>query len=127
MVADPVPVDHPVVAGLAAAVGELVERLGGLEAELAALREENADLRRQLGRHSGNSGQPPSQGRKPGGQPGHPGRTRMQVDEEQILACPGPARAAAVRDGARGACDALPRLRKMMARNSARLETIMAL
>ena len=41
-----------------ALVGELVERLGVLEAELAALREENADLRRQLGRHSG---QPPSQ------------------------------------------------------------------
>ncbi len=32
-----------------------------LERELAELREENAELRRQLQRHSGNSGQPPSQ------------------------------------------------------------------
>ena len=67
-----------------------------LTAELSSLREENADLRRQLGRHSGNSGQPPSQdgpqapprtrsrrrsqGRQPGGQPGHAGRTRMQAE-----------------------------------------------
>ena len=83
--ADPVLAGHPVVA----VVGELVERLGVLEAE-------NAELRRQLNRHSGNSGQPPSQdgpqappracrrrrsrGRKPGGQPGHAGRTRLQSD-----------------------------------------------
>ena len=58
--ADPVLTGHPVVAGLAAAVGELGERLGALEAENAALREEIADLRRQLNRHSGNSGQPPA-------------------------------------------------------------------
>ena len=83
--ADPVLAGHPVVV----LVGELVE-------QLAALREENADLRRQLGRHSGNSGQPPSQdgpsvpprtrsrrrsqGRKPGGQPGHAGTTRLQSE-----------------------------------------------
>ena len=82
--ADPVWAGHPVVA----VVGELVDRLGMLEAE-------NAELRRQLGRHSGNSGQPPSQdgpsapprtrrrrrsrGRKPGGQPGHAGTTRRPV------------------------------------------------
>ena len=81
--ADPVLAGHPVVA----VVGELVERLDVLEAE-------NAELRRQLHRHSGNSGQPPSQdgpqapprprrrrrsrGRKPGGQPGHAGRTRLR-------------------------------------------------
>ena len=95
--ADPVLAGHPVVAGLTAAVGELVERLGVLEAELTARDEEIADLRRQLGRHSGNSGQPPSQdgpqapprtrsrrrsqGRRPGGQPGHAGRTRMQAEQ----------------------------------------------
>ena len=87
--ADPVLAGHPVVAGLVAAVDRLT-------AELSSLREENADLRRQLGRHSGNSGQPPSQdgpaapprtrsqrrsqGRQPGGQPGHAGRTRMQAE-----------------------------------------------
>ena len=91
--ADPVLAGHPVVA----LVGELVERLGVLEAELTARDEEIADLRRQLGRHSGNSGQPPSQdgpaapprtrsrrrsqGRQPGGQPGHAGRTRMQAEQ----------------------------------------------
>ncbi|MYC61958.1 MAG: IS66 family transposase [Caldilineaceae bacterium SB0661_bin_34] len=91
--ADPALVGHPVVAGLVAVVGEL-------ECELVSLREENAELRRQLGRHSGNSGQPPSQdgpsapprrrrrrrsrGRKPGGQPGHAGRTRRPVAAAQV-------------------------------------------
>ena len=42
-------------------VAGLVVSVEALARELAALREENADLRRQLGRHSGNSGQPPSQ------------------------------------------------------------------
>ena len=93
--ADPVLAGHPVVAGLVAVVGELVERQGVLEAEVASLQEANADLRRQLNRHSGNSGQPPSQdgpsapprprrrrrsrGRRPGGQPGHAGTTRLQA------------------------------------------------
>ena len=91
--ADPALAGHPVVSGLVTAVGE---RLGTLEAELTALREQVADLQRQLGRHSGNSGQPPSQdgpqapprtrsqrrsqGRRPGGQPGHAGRTRLQSE-----------------------------------------------
>ena len=91
--ADPVLAGPPVVA----VVGE---RLGALEAELVSLREENAELRRPLGRHSGNSGQPPSQDgpsapprrrsrhrsrvRRPGGQPGHAGRTRRQVAAEQV-------------------------------------------
>ncbi len=46
-------VGHPVVAGLVVPVETLAR-------ELAVLREENADLRRQLGRHSSNSGQLPS-------------------------------------------------------------------
>ena len=49
--AEPALAGHPVVAGLVVAVDQLAT-------ELAALREENADLRRQLNRHSGNSGQP---------------------------------------------------------------------
>ena len=85
LAADPALVGHPVVAGLVVAVE-------ALERELAELREENAELRRQLQRHSGNSGQPPSQdgpaapprprsrrrsrGRQAGGQPGHTGTTR---------------------------------------------------
>ena len=52
--ADPALIGHPVVAGLVVSVEALAR-------ELAALREEHADLRRQLGRYSGNSGQPPSQ------------------------------------------------------------------
>ena len=67
-----------------------------LEAEIAALREENAELKRQLGQNSQNSSKPPStdspftkpapkslrrkSGRKPGGQPGHPGSTLALVD-----------------------------------------------
>ena len=73
---------------------ELVVQLGQMQDENARLREENRELRRQLDRHSGNSGQPPSQdgprhrprrprrraqGRARGGQPGHPGRTRRAV------------------------------------------------
>ena len=91
--ADPSLVGHPVVAGLVVSVETLAR-------ELAELREENAELRRQLGRHSGNSGQPPSQdgpaapprtrrqrrsqGRAPGGQPGHAGTTRRQVAAAQV-------------------------------------------
>ena len=102
LAADPVLAGHPIVA----VVGKLVARLGVLEQELvlrdariASQDEELADLRRQLGRHSGNSGQPPSQdgpqapprtrsrrrsqGRRPGGQPGHAGTTRRQVAAKQ--------------------------------------------
>ena len=62
MAADPSLAGHPVVAGLLTAVErELIDRLRVLEARVAAQDEELADLRRQLGRHSGNSGQPPSQ------------------------------------------------------------------
>jgi transposase len=67
-----------------------------LRTMLVALRDEVADLRRQLGQNSRNSSKPPSSdspftkpaprslrrrsGRKPGGQPGHPGSTLALVD-----------------------------------------------
>ena len=99
--ADPALAGHPVVAGLLVAVErELIDRLRVLEARVAAQDEELAELRRQLGRHSGNSGQPPSQdgpaapprtrrqrrsqGRKPGGQPGPAGTTRRQVAAHRV-------------------------------------------
>jgi len=69
-----------------------------LERELQQLREEVAELRRQLNRNSGNSSTPPSAnppwaprpvkkkptGRKPGGQPGHEGHCRQLLPVEQV-------------------------------------------
>ena len=100
LTADPALVGHPVVAGLVAAVQALESELTELRARVAAQDEELAELRRQLNRHSGNSGQPPSQdgpsapprarrrprssSRRPGGQPGHAGTTRRQVAAPQV-------------------------------------------
>jgi transposase len=69
-----------------------------LEREVRQLREELAELRRQLNRNSGNSSTPPSanppwaprpvskkpSGRKPGGQPGHEGHHRELLPVEQV-------------------------------------------
>jgi transposase len=69
-----------------------------LEREVQELREELAELRRQLNRNSGNSSTPPSAnppwaprpvkrkptGRKPGGQPGHEGHFRQLLPVEQV-------------------------------------------
>ena len=87
---------------LRALVVRLTARLDVLEAENAKLRAENADLKRQLGQNSQNSSRPPStdspfakpapkslrrrSGRKPGGQPGHPGSTLAQVDDPDEVA-----------------------------------------
>ena len=93
----------------APATGELLTRLTAVEAGLTqanllivALQAENAELRRQLVQDSRNSSKPPSSdspfakpaprslrrrtGRKPGGQPGHPGeRLRQVVDPEEVV------------------------------------------
>ncbi len=75
---------------LAVVVATLAQR----DVVIAEVRAENAELRRQLGQNSRNSSKPPStdglakpspkslrrrSGRKPGGQPGHPGSRLEQV------------------------------------------------
>lgn len=86
----------------AAAIAELREQLAVVvaaltqrDAVIAQLQAENLELRRQLGMNSRNSSKPPStdglakpapkslrrrSGRKPGGQPGHPGSRLEQVN-----------------------------------------------
>ena len=100
LAADPALVGHPVVAGLVVAVESLESEQAALRARVAAQDEELAELRRQLDRHSGNSGPPPSQdgpqapprtrsrrrsrGRRTGGQPGHAGTTRHPVAADRV-------------------------------------------
>ena len=80
---------------LAALVAEQARVIAELRARVAALESENAELKRRLGMNSTNSSKPPSSdspftkpapkslrrksGRKPGGQPGHPGSTLALV------------------------------------------------
>jgi transposase len=91
-------VDHGVVAGdrrpSYEELAELVVRQAG---QIEQLRAEIAELKRQLGQNSRNSSKPPASdspfdkpapkslrrrsGRKPGGQPGHPGSTLALVDD----------------------------------------------
>jgi transposase len=81
---------------LAALVVEQARVIAELRVRVAALEAENAELKRRLGMNSTNSSKPPSSdspftkptpkslrhrsGRKPGGQPGHPGSTLALVD-----------------------------------------------
>src|SRR4051794_41834550 len=80
--------------------GDLIELLLAQEtrhaAEMAVLRERIAELERQVGLNSGNSGRPPSSdglkkpprvgnlrqpsGKQSGGQPGHPGGTPRRAE-----------------------------------------------
>src|SRR4051794_35670143 len=80
---------------LAALVVEQARVIAELRTRVAALEAENAELKRRLGMNSTNSSKPPSSdspftkptpkslrrrsGRKPGGQPGHPGSTLTLV------------------------------------------------
>jgi transposase len=91
-----VPADRPSYEELAAENAKLRVENAELRAMLVALRDEVAGLKRQLGQNSQNSSKPPSSdspfikpapkslrrksGRKPGGQPGHPGSTLALVD-----------------------------------------------
>ena len=82
---------------LAAENAALHEMVAELRAVVGGLQAEVAELRRQLGQNSRNSSKPPSSdspfgkpalrslrrksGRKPGGQPGHPGSTLALVSD----------------------------------------------
>ncbi len=97
----------PSYAELAAENAALRTMVGVLRAEVEALRAEVAELRRQLGSNSQNSSKPPStdspfdkpapksqrrrSGRKPGGQPGHPGATLRQVADPDTVVVHEPA------------------------------------
>jgi transposase len=86
---------------LAAENAALRETIEDLQAMVRGLRAEVAELRRRLGQDSSNSSKPPStdspfakpapkslrrrSGRKPGGQPGHPGSTlSMVADPDEV-------------------------------------------
>jgi transposase len=84
---------------LAHQVETLLAKVDGLETENAALRAENADLRRRLGENSSNSNKPPSSdapkdraarptgppsGKRRGGQPGHKGSQRPLVPARDV-------------------------------------------
>ena len=86
--------ESAVVAELREQLSVVVGALAQRDAVIAELRAEIAELRRQLGQNSRNSSKPPStdglakpapkslrrrSGRKPGGQPGHPGSRLEQV------------------------------------------------
>ncbi|WP_133806164.1 IS66 family transposase [Kribbella caucasensis] len=85
---------RPSYEDLAALVARQAEQIARLEAEVV-------ELRRQLGQNSQNSSRPPSSdspfvkpapkslrrksGRKPGGQPGHPGSTLARVTDPDVV------------------------------------------
>jgi hypothetical protein len=85
-------------AAVQAVVIVLWQQVQTLQTQVTTLQAEVAQLREQLGRNSQNSSQPPSSdapnamprpkrassGRKPGGQPGHPGHGRQLLPVEQV-------------------------------------------
>jgi transposase len=93
--------ERPSYDELAALVVHQAAVIEQLRAEVAELRAENAELKRRLGMDSTNSSKPPSSdspfvkpapkslrrksGRKPGGQPGHPGATLALVKDGGVI------------------------------------------
>jgi len=105
-----VPDESAAVVELRAQLAVVVAALAQRDMVIEQLRAENAELRRQLGLNSRNSSKPPStdglgkpaprslrgrSGRKPGGQPGHPGSRLEQlsapdeVRRHEPVACSG--------------------------------------
>jgi transposase len=92
------PSNDPTSALLMAEMEVLKAEIRDLKAENEALKAENRDLKAQLGQNSSNSSKPPStdppwkkhrlskspSGRKPGGQPGHPGYHRVVIPQEEV-------------------------------------------
>jgi transposase len=76
------------------------ERIARLEQQLGQLTDEVHELRARLGQNASNSSLPPSAnplqapppvrktptGRRPGGQPGHPGHSRLRLPPERLQA-----------------------------------------
>ena len=97
------PPEPEVLASAASAIVALQAQNAALLALVASLQARVAELERQLGLNSGNSGKPPSSdglkkkpartaslrersGRKPGGQKGHPGKTLSRTDTPDAIA-----------------------------------------
>jgi len=98
-------------------VQELLRRLAERDALIARLQARVAELEARLGMNSTNSHKPPSSdgpvkpapkslrrksGRRPGGQPGHPGQTLSLVDEPDVVVRHTPEHCAGCGTGLRG-------------------------
>lgn len=109
------------LARMEARIGDLERENAGLRQENAVLRAENVDLRARLGQDSSNSSKPPSadglgkpapkslrgrSGRRPGGQPGHEGRTLRQVSDPHVRIVHEPAGCGSCGDDLDGAVQA---------------------
>ena len=83
------------------AVEELLDVIAAPHAQIVSLLARVAELERRLGLNSSNSGKPPSSdglakpslrggrlrersGKRPGGQPGHPGKTLRQIETPDV-------------------------------------------
>jgi transposase len=97
-VAKPAVRERPVAAPPCPGCRERDARIAELQQQLAALQAQNRQLGENAGRNSSNSSMPPSTnppdapkptakkptGRKRGGQPGHPGHTRLRLPPERV-------------------------------------------